>query len=80
MDDIIFADKLKLLDVTTRPRQCGSHAGLGLAHRNTCCRQWTLGTTSCCQGLLGFDSKISPQVATPGVESAVYDCLVLARK
>jgi len=29
------------------------YAALGLVHRNTCCRQQTLGTTSCSQGLLG---------------------------
>ena len=46
MDDVIFAHKLRLVDVAARLRQRGSHAGLGLARRNTRCRQQTLGTTS----------------------------------
>ena len=53
MEDVIFAHKPSLLDVAARLRQRGSHAALGLAHRNTRCRQRTLGTTSCSQGLLG---------------------------
>ena len=52
MDDAIFAHMLRLLDVAGRLRQWGSHAALGLARRNTRCRQQTLGTTSCSQGLL----------------------------
>jgi len=47
MDDVIFAHKLRLLDVSARLRQRGSHAALGLACRNT------RGTTSCSQVLLG---------------------------
>ena len=35
-----------------------SHAGLGLARRNTCCRQRTLGTISCRQGLLGRSGRV----------------------
>ena len=53
MDDVIFAHKPRLLDVAARLRQRGSHAALGLARRNTRCRQRTLGATSCSQGLLG---------------------------
>ena len=34
MDDVIFAHKLRLVDVAARLRQRGSHAGLGLARRN----------------------------------------------
>jgi len=52
MDNVIVAHKLRLLDVAARLRQWGSHAALGLAHRNTRCRQWTLRTTSCSQGLI----------------------------
>jgi len=51
--DVIFVHKLRLLDVVARLRQRGSHAALGLARRNTRCRQRTLGTTSCSHGLLG---------------------------
>ena len=53
MADVIFAQKLGLLDVAARLRQRGSHAALGLARRNTRCRQRTLRTTSYSQGLLG---------------------------
>jgi len=70
IDDVVFAHKLRLLDVATRLRQWGSHAALGLARRNTHCRYWTLGTSS--WPVL----KVTPQVATPGAECAVCDCLV----
>ena len=53
MDDVIFAHKLRLLEVAARLRQWGSHAALGLARKNTRRRQRTIGTTSCSQGLLG---------------------------
>ena len=53
-DDVIFAHKLRQLDVTARLRQLGSHAGLSRVHSNTRCRQWTLGTTSCSQGVLNI--------------------------
>jgi len=48
-NDVVFAYKLKLLDVTA----------LGLTRRNTRCRQWTLETTSCSQGLLGRSSVLN---------------------
>jgi len=68
-----------------------SYAALSLARRNTCCRQRTLGTTSCSQGILGRSGrveytatrkrrvlKVTRHVATLGAES---DCLVcLARQ
>ena len=50
MDDVIFARKPVLLDVAAVRL---THAALGLAHRNTHCRQQTLGITSCSMGLLG---------------------------
>jgi len=37
MDDVIFARKLRLLDVAATLRQRGSHAVLGLARRNSRC-------------------------------------------
>jgi len=58
IDDIIFAHKLRLLDVAARLRQWGSHAALGLACRNTRCRQRMLGTTSCSQGRLGHSGHV----------------------
>ena len=48
-NDVVFAYKLKLLDVTA----------LGLTRRNTRCRQRTLETTSCSQGLLGRSSVLN---------------------
>jgi len=48
-NDVIFAHKLRLLDVTA----------LGLTRRNTRCRQRTLETTSCSQGLLGRSSVLN---------------------
>jgi len=58
MDYVIFAHKIRLLDFATRLRQWGSHAAMGLVHRNTRRRQWTLGTTSCSQGLLGCSGRV----------------------
>jgi len=57
-DDVMFAHKPRLLDVAARLRQRGSHAALSLARRNTRCRQQTLGTTSCSQGLLGRSGRV----------------------
>jgi len=48
-NDVVFAYKQKLLDVTA----------LGLTRRNTRCRQRTLETTSCSQGLLGRSSVLN---------------------
>ena len=48
MDDVIFAHKLRLLDVAARLRQRGLHTALGLACRmlrTTCCSQGLLATT-----------------------------------
>ena len=39
MNDVIFAYKLRLLDVAARLRPWGSHAALAFARRNTHCRQ-----------------------------------------
>jgi len=57
LDDVIFVHKPRLLDVAVRLRQWGSHAALGLARRNTCCRQRTLGTNYCSQGLLNRSGR-----------------------
>jgi len=73
MDDVIFAHKPRLLDVASQ-RKSSAHAALGLAINCVCAVipvavQRTHGTT--------FRAlKVTPQVATPGAESAVYDCLV----
>ena len=54
MNDVIFAHKLRLLDVVGSH----SHAALGLACRNTRCRQRMLATTSCSQNLLGCSGHV----------------------
>jgi len=53
MDDIIFAHKLRLVDVAARLRQSGSRAALSLTRGDTRCRHWMHGTTSCSQCLPG---------------------------
>jgi len=58
MDGVIFAHKLRLLNVAVRLRQRGSHAAFCLACRNTLCRQWMLGTTFGSQGLLGRSGPV----------------------
>jgi len=62
VDDIVFARKLRLLDVAARLwlRQWGLHldTGLGLARRNTRCRQLLLRSTSCSQGLLSCSERV----------------------
>jgi len=54
VDDVIFAHTL--ISCSTSSPGCGSeahmYAALSLVRRNTRCRQRTLGTTSCSQGLL----------------------------
>ena len=53
-----FCNKQRLLDVTARLKQWGSHSALGLARRYTRCRQRMLGSTSCSQGLLGHSGRV----------------------
>ena len=64
MDDVIFAHKLRLLDVAARLSQWGSHAALGLARRSTRCRQRTLGATSYSQGPLGRSGRVEYYITT----------------
>ena len=52
MDDVIFAPKLRLLDIAARLRQRGSHAALGLARRNTA--PWLLGAMGSGSGRSGL--------------------------
>jgi len=71
MDDVIFAYKPRLLDVAAQLKR-SAHAALGLAINCAvipAAGQWTHGTTF--QAL-----KVTSQVAAPGAESAIYDCLV----
>jgi len=68
-DDFIFAHKPSLLDVAAQLKR-----SLGLGYKPCAvlpvAGQRTHGTT--------FRAlKVTSQVATPGAESAVYDCLVL---
>ena len=65
------AHKPRLLDVTAQLK-CSAHAALGLAINCAVvpvAGQRTRGTTFRAR-------KITSQMATPGAESAVYDCLV----
>ena len=72
VDDDIFAHKPRLLDVAAQ-LQRSAHAALGLAINCAVipvAGQRTHGTT--------FRAlKVTSQVATPGAESAVCDCLVV---
>jgi len=60
VNDVIFAHRL--IGCSTSPPGWGSeahtYAALGLARRNTRCRQRTLGTTSCSQSLLGRSGRV----------------------
>jgi len=60
VNDVIFAHKL--IGCSTWPRGWGSEAhtcaASVLVHRNTRCRQRTLGTISCSQGLLGRSGRV----------------------
>jgi len=71
MDDVVFVHKPRLLDVAAQLKR-STHAALGLAKTvcsNTSCRptdeRATFRALKC----------VTSQVATPGAESAVYDCL-----
>ena len=72
MDDVMFAHKPRFLDVAAQLKR-SSHAALGLGYKLRTmipvAGQRSHGTT---YGAL----KITSQMATPGAESAVYDCLV----
>jgi len=72
-DDVIFAHKPRMLDVAAQLKR-SAHAALGLAINCAVipvAGQRTHGTTF---RVLEVTSK----VATPGAESAVYDCLILS--
>jgi len=72
MDDVIFAYKPRLLGVAAQLK-CSAHAALDLAINSAVvipiAGQRTHGTTF-------WTLKVTFQVATPGAESAVYDCLI----
>ena len=72
VDDVIFAHKPRLLDVAAQLKR-SAHAALGLAINCallSVAGQRTYGTT--------FRAlRVTSQVATPGMESAVCDCLVV---
>jgi len=72
MDDVISAHKPRLLDVATQPKR-SAHAALGLA---TSCVQFLIPVAGQqTQGTTFWTLKITTQVASPGAESAVYNCL-----
>ena len=70
VDDAIFAHKLTGCSTSPLGRDSEAHtydAALSLARRNTCCRQRTLGTTSCNQSrLVGV---VVPEVANYQISS-----------
>ena len=71
MDDVIFAHKTRLLDVAAQlKRSAHAASGLAICAVIPVAGQLTHGTT--------FRSrKVTSQVATPGAESVVYDCVVV---
>jgi len=72
MDNVIFAHKPRLLDVAAQLKR-SAHAALGLATNcaviPVACQRTHRATFRAL--------KVISQVATPGAESAVYNCLVL---
>ena len=73
MDDVIFAHKPRLLDVAVQLKR-SAHAALGVAiNRAQYYHLQAKGT----HGTTDRELKVTSQVATPGAESAVYDCLVV---
>ena len=73
MDDVIFTHKPKLLDVAAQLKR-SAHASLGLAMLLLCAVIPVVGQRT--HGTTFRALKVTFQVATPGPESAVYDCLV----
>ena len=73
MTDVIFAHKPRLLDVAVQLKR-NAHAALGVAiSRAQYYHLQAKGT----HGTTYRALKVTSQVATPGAESAVYDCLVV---
>jgi len=71
MDDVIFAHKPRLLDVAAQLK-CSARAALGLT---MCAVILVAGQQT--NGTAFRALEVTSQVATPGAESAVYDCLVV---
>jgi len=72
MDDVISAHKPRLLDVAAQLKR-SAHAALGLA---TSCVQFLIPVAGQqTHGTTFWTLKITTQVASPGAESAVYNCL-----
>jgi len=74
MDDVISPHKPRLLDVAAQLKRSAQAASLGHGYKLYAiipvAGQRTHGTT--------FRAlKVTSQVATPGAESTVYDCLVV---
>jgi len=70
MNDVIFAHKPRLLGVAAQLKR-SAHAALGLAIN--CAVLPTAGQRT--HGTTFRALRVTSQVATPGAESAVYDCL-----
>ena len=71
MDDVTFAHKPRLLDVAAQLKR-SAHASFGLAIN--CALLPVAGQRA--HGTIFRALKVTSRVATPGAESAVYDCLV----
>ena len=70
----IFAHEPRLLDVAAQLKR-SAHIALGLAIN--CAQQYQLKANARTLGTTFRAPKVTSAVATPGAESAVYDCLVL---
>ena len=73
-DDVIFAHKPRLLDVAVQLKRI-AHAALGLAIKLMCELIPVAGQRTHVSTFRAL--KVTPQAATPGAESALYDCLVI---
>jgi len=73
-DDVIFAHKPRLLDVAVQLKRI-AHAALGLAIKLMCELIPVAGQRTHVTTFRAL--KVTPQAATPGAESALYDCLVI---
>ena len=73
-DDVIFAHKPRLLDVAVQLKRI-AHAALGLAVKLMCELIPVAGQRTHVTTFRAL--KVTPQAATPGAESALYDCLVI---
>ena len=75
MDDAMFAHKPRLLDVAAQLKR-SAHAALGLAINKLYAVKPVVGQRAHDRPTTFRVLEVASQVATPGVKSAVYDCLI----